>query len=62
MSKNVMWLLFFGFLANLEKSGGHIQNTESAKVMFSVTVTFSLTETENKTQKSLTQLSQYCFE
>ena len=32
----------------------------TAKVMFSVTVTFCLTKTENRTKKSLTQLSHYC--
>ena len=36
--------------------------TESAKVMFSVTVTFCFTKTENRTKKSLTKLSHYCFE
>ena len=55
-------LSFFGFLANLEQSGGRIPDTESAEVMFSVTVTFFLTKTENRTNKSLTQLSHYCFE
>ena len=60
--KIVTSLSFFGFLANLEQSGGRIPDTESAKVMFSVIVTFCLTKTENRTKKSLTQLSHYCFE
>ena len=60
--KIVTSLLFFGFLANSEQSEGRIPDTESAKVMFSVIVTFYLTKTENRTEKSLTQLSQYCFE
>ena len=47
-------LSFFGFLANLEQSGGRIPDTESAKVMFSVKVAFCLTKTENRTKKSLT--------
>ena len=55
-------LSFFGFLANLEQSGGRIPDTECAKVMFSVIVTFCLTKTENRTKKPLTQLSHYCFE
>ena len=55
-------LSFFGFLANLEQSGGRIPDTESAKVMFSVIVTFYLTKTENRTKKSRTQLSHYWFE
>ena len=53
---------FFGFLANLEQLGDRIPDTKSAKVMFSVIVTFCLTKTENRTKKSLTQLSYYCFE
>ena len=53
---------FFGFLANLEQSGCRNPDTESAEVMFSVTVTFCLTKTENRTKKSLTQLSHYNFE
>ena len=42
--------------------GGRIPDKESAEVMFSVTVTFCLTKTENRTKKCLTQLSHYCFE
>ena len=53
---------FFGFLANLEQSRGWIPDRESAEVMFPVTVTFCLTKTENRTKKSLTQFSHYCFE
>ena len=48
-------LSFFGFLANLEQSGCRIPDTESAKVLFSVKVTFCLT-------KLKTQLSHYWFE
>ena len=53
---------FFGFLANLQQSGGRIPDTESGKLMFSVIVTYCLTNYENRTKKSLTQLSHYCFE
>ena len=60
--KIVTPLSFFRFLANLEQSGGRIPDTESAKVMISVKVTFGLTKTENRTKISLTQLSHYCFE
>ena len=60
--KIVTPLSFFGILPNLEQSGGRIPDTESAEVMFSVIVTFRLTKTENRTKKSLTQLSDYCFE
>ena len=63
MSENCdIIVIFFLFLANLEQSGGWILNTVSADVMFSVTVTFCLTKPENRTKKSLTQLSYYCFE
>ena len=55
--KIVTSLLFFRFLANLEQSGGWIPDTETAKDMFSVTVTFCLIKTENGTKKSVTQLS-----
>ena len=60
----------FGPVTKLDKrnkttskmSEGRIPDTEPAKVMFSVIVTFCLTKTENKTKKSLTQLWHYCFE
>ena len=45
-----------GFLANLEQSVGRILDTESAEVMFSVTVTFCLTKTEKRTNTALTLL------
>ena len=60
--KTVTSLSFFGFLANLEQSGGRIPDTDSAEVMFSVTATICLTKTENRTKISLTQFSHYCFE
>ena len=60
--KIVTSLSVFGFLANLEQSGGWIPDTESAKVMFSVKVTFYFLKPENRTKKYLTQLSHYCFE
>ena len=40
-------LSFFGFLANLERSGGWIPETESAKFMFSLTVDFCVAKNEN---------------
>ena len=48
MPEIVTSLSFSRFLANLEQSGGRIPDTESAEVMFSVTVTFCLTKTEKK--------------
>ena len=57
-----MSLLSFEFWTNLEQLGGRIPDTESAKVMFLVIETFCLTKSENRTKKSLTQLSHYCFQ
>ena len=37
-------------------------DAESVKLIFSLTVTFYLTKTENRTKKSFTQLSHYCFD
>ena len=62
MLENCVIIVFFIFMANLEQSRSRIQNAESAKVMFSLIVNFYLTKTENRTKKSLKQLSQYCFE
>ena len=62
MSENCDVIVIFRILANLEQSGCRIPNTDSAKIMFSVIVTFCFTKTENRTKKSLTQLSHYCFE
>ena len=49
-------------MANSEQSGSFFSVAQSVKLTFSLTVTFYLTKTENRTQKSLTLLSQYCFE
>ena len=62
MSENCDVTDIFLILANLKQSGDRMLETESAKVMFSLTVTFCLTKTENRAKNSLTQLSQYCFE
>ena len=40
MSENCDVIVIFGFLSNLEQSGGLILYMESAKIMFSVIVTF----------------------
>ena len=50
-------LSFFRFMVNLGQSGSRIPDAESVKLIFSLTVTFYLTKTENRTKKSLTQLS-----
>ena len=45
---------------------GAIQKPDSGritvKLMFSLSITFYLTKTENSTKKSPTQLSHYCFQ
>ena len=48
MSENSDVIVIFRILANLEQSGGRRPNTASAKVIFSVTVTFCLTTTAKK--------------
>ena len=53
-------LSFFGFMVNLEQSGSRIPDAWSVLLTFTLTVTFYLTTTENRTRKSLTQLSYYC--
>ena len=62
ISENFDVIAIFGFLVNLQQSGSWIPDTECAKVMCSVIVTFCLTKTANRTKTSLTQLSHYCFE
>ena len=54
-------LLFFQFMANLEQTGSRIPDAYSAKLTFSLTVTFYLTKTENRTKKFLTQLLHIVF-
>ena len=49
----------FGQFGAIRKSDSE---AESVKLIFSLTVTFYLIETEIRTKKSLTQLSNYCFE
>ena len=48
---------FFQFMANLEQSGSRIPDAWSVKFKFSIIETFNLTKSENRTKKSLTQLS-----
>ena len=59
--ENLMSLSLPLFMANLEKSGNRIPGAESVKLTFSLEVTFYLTKTANRIQKSLTELSHYCF-
>ena len=63
MSKKIVTSLpFFRSTVNLEQFGSRIPDACSVKRLFSLTVTFYLTKTENRTKKSLTELSYYYFE
>ena len=53
---------FFRFMANLEKSGSRIPDTQSVKLTFSLTVTFYLTKSASRTKTSLKQFSCCCFQ
>ena len=55
-------LLFFQFMATMEQSRSRILDVYSVKLTFSLEVTFYLTKTENRAEKSVTQLLHYCFE
>ena len=55
-------LSFFRFMINLQPCGSRIPDARSIKLIFALTITFYLTKIENRTRKSLTQLSYYCFE
>ena len=59
--KKMTPLSFFQFMTNFEQSGSWIPKM-SVKLTFSLIVTFYLTNNENRTKKSWTQLSYYCFE
>ena len=52
---------FFQFMTNLQPSGSRIPDAWSLQLTFSLIVTFYVTKLENRTNKSLTQLSYYCF-
>ena len=52
----------FRFIANLEQSGSWIPYAQSVKPIFALKVTFYFIKAENRTKKSLTQLSRYGFE
>ena len=51
-----------GTVTKLDKSGSRILGAYSVKLTFSLRNPFYLTKTENRTKKSLKQLSHYCFE
>ena len=60
--QNMTLFTFFQFMADLEQSGNQIPDAWSVKLIFSLAVTLYLTKTANRTKKSVTQLSSYCFE
>ena len=60
--QRVTSLSFFRFMTKLKLSGSRIPDAWSVKLTFSFIVTFYLTKSENITEKSLAQLSNYCFE
>ena len=62
MSKNYDVIAIFQCTTNLEQPGSQISDARSVKFIFSLKVTCSLPKTENRTKKSLTQLSHNCFE
>ena len=55
-------LSFFQLMVDLEQSEKQIPGSWSVKDTFSLILFFYLTKTENRTKKSLTQRSYYCFE
>ena len=55
-------LSFFQVMANSQPFRSRIPDARSIKLTFSLIVTFYLTDLENKTKKSLTQLLYHCFE
>ena len=60
--KIVTSLPFFKYAVNLEQSESRIPETESMKLIFSLILNFYFAKTENRSKKSLTQLSHYGFE
>ena len=55
-------LLLFQFMVNLELTGIRILDARSVKLTFSLTVTFYLTKSANKSKNFLTQLSYFYIE
>ena len=62
MLTNFYVVVIFQFKANLEQSESRIQEVWSVILLFSLTVTFYLTKTDNSTKTFLTQLSCYIFQ
>ena len=63
MSENCnIIVIFLICVAYLEQLESRIPDAKTIKLTFSLIVTFYVKKTENRTKKSLTQLSLYCFE
>ena len=62
MSANCNVIVSFWIITHLEQSGSCILEEWSVILKFSLIITFYLKKTENRTKKSPTQLSYYCFE
>ena len=56
----IFWI--FGQFGAVRRPDSGILDTKSAKVTFPLIVTFCIRKTENRTIKSIAQLSHYCFE
>ena len=52
ISEFVTSLSFFGFMANLEQLVSWSPDVQSVKLTFLLTVTFSITKTENRTKEN----------
>ena len=63
MSTNCDVIIIFQISGKFGAIRNHIPEAESVnKLTFSITVTFYLEKAENRTKKSPTKLSHYCFE
>ena len=60
ISVNRDLILIFPIYGKFGATGSRIPDTWSVKHTFSLIVPFYVTKTENRTKKSLTQLSYYC--
>ena len=58
----VTLLSFFQFMTNLEQSGSSIPDAWSVIFKFPFILTFYFTKTGNRSKRSPTKLSYYCFE
>ena len=62
VSANMTSLSVFRLMVNLKQFGSRIPDAWSMILSFSSITTFDQTENENKTKKSLTQVSYCCLE